>query len=394
MLKMRFIEVDEPNTLDQVLSDAKLSKSKLESWRQSSSQYILKTDLLEKGMADYLIKEMIALGGKGTLYHQNGRQTKVLLMGNLDLYHQLIGRLVDQKVKGNGISDFLQKQMNDLSKSVSYELDCRCKKLDLSKRTHVMGILNATPDSFYDGGRYYSHDRAVQRIFEMEAEGADLVDIGGESTRPGSETVNIDEEMNRVIPIIEQIKGKITIPISIDTRKSEVAEAAIVSGAHMVNDVSGLRYDPKMVSVIEKYRVPVVIMHMKGLPKDMQVNPKYLDLIGEIYEQLEQCVQIALKNGISKEKIIIDPGIGFGKEWADNFVLLRRLREFKSLGYPMLIGVSRKSFIGRLLNLNEKERLMGTAAAVAVSSLKGVEMVRVHDVKEMVQVVRIVDQLR
>ncbi|MBN2028787.1 dihydropteroate synthase [bacterium] len=301
---------------------------------------------------------------------------------------------MDQKVGENGFADLLQKQLINLSKCLPYELDCGCRKLELSKRTHVMGILNATPDSFYDGGRYYTHDRAVHRIFEMETEGADLIDIGGESTRPGSEAVDIDEEINRVVPIIERIKNKITIPISIDTRKSEVAEAAIVSGAHLVNDVSGLRYDAKMASVIEKYRVPVVIMHMKGLPIDMQADPQYADLTGEIYQYLEENIQIALRNGISKEKIMIDPGIGFGKMWDDNFVLLRRLREFKSLGYPMLIGVSRKSFIGRLLNLNEEERLMGTAAAVAVSSLKGVEIVRVHDVKEMVQVVRIVDQLR
>ncbi len=391
---IRFIEVNEPDTLVQVLSDAELSKSETESWHRSSSQFILKTDFFENEMATFLIKEMIALGGKGISFHQNGHQSKVLLLGNLDQYHQFIDRLIDQRVEGDEFLDLLQRQLMNLSKPMSHKLDFIFRKLDLSKRTHVMGILNVTPDSFYDGGYYYSHDRAVQRVFEMEAEGADLIDIGGESTRPGSDALDAGEEIDRVIPIIEQIRDKIAIPISIDTRKSEVAEAAISSGAHMVNDVSGLRYDPKMVSVIEKYRVPIVIMHMKGQPKDMQVNPNYTDLIGEIHQQLKQNIQIALRNGISKEKIIIDPGIGFGKKWDDNFVLLKRIKEFRSLGYPMLIGVSRKSFIGKLLNLREKERMMGTAAAVAVSSLKGVEIVRVHDVKEMVQIVRVVDQLR
>lgn len=281
-----------------------------------------------------------------------------------------------------------------LTKPSLFDLDCGCKTLHLSERTHVMGVLNVTPDSFFDGGRYFDGDCALKRALEMVEEGADLIDVGGESTRPGADEVNASEEIKRVIPIIEKLQGKISVPISIDTRKSEVAEAAIQAGAHIVNDISSLQFDPRMVSVVVKFGVPVVVMHMTGSPKDMQKNPKYDDLIGEIYDYLDHRIQMASEAGIPREKIIVDPGIGFGKKWADNFIILRRLREFRELGCPLLIGVSRKSFIGWALDLPEDERLMGTAAAVAASVLKGVHIVRVHDVKEMVQVVRIVDCIK
>lgn len=274
------------------------------------------------------------------------------------------------------------------------ELDCRGKKLYLSERTHVMGILNVTPDSFFDGLCYFDCKRAVKRAFEMVEEGADIIDVGGESTRPGADSVNVAVEMERVIPVIERLSEKIPVPISIDTRKSEVAEAAIRAGAHIINDISGLRFDPSMASVAARFNVPVVIMHIKGDPKSMQRDTKYRDLIGEIYNYLKEGIQIATKAGISKQKIIVDPGIGFGKKWKDNFIILKRLKEFQSLGCPLLIGVSRKSFIGRALDLPEKDRIMGTAAAVTASVLRGVNIVRVHDVKEMVQVVRIADLIK
>ncbi len=283
---------------------------------------------------------------------------------------------------------------NESLEPVSFVLDCGSKKLYLSERTHVMGVLNVTPDSFFDGGRYFDPDRAFERALEIEEEGADLIDIGGESTRPGSDPVEISEEMRRVIPLIEKLNGKISIPISIDTKKSEVAEAALQAGASIVNDVSGLRSDPEMISVVAKHKVPVVIMHMKGTPKNMQNNPSYEDLIGEIYDYLTGTIQMAVKGGIPKEKIIVDPGMGFGKKWEDNFVILGRLKTFQSLMCPILVGVSRKSFIGWALGLPEEKRLMGTAGAVAASVMNGAHIVRVHDVKEMVQVVRIVDRIK
>ncbi|MFH1942326.1 MAG: dihydropteroate synthase [bacterium] len=275
-----------------------------------------------------------------------------------------------------------------------FNLDCGSRTLRLSERTHVMGILNVTPDSFYDGGRYFNCDRAVERALEIAAEGADLIDIGGESTRPGAEPLDVREEMKRVIPVIEGLQGKISIPISIDTRKSQVAEAAFKAGASLVNDISALRDDPNMASVVAKYRVPVVLMHMKGTPRDMQKNPEYDDLMGEIYLFLEMSVRRAVKMGIQREKIIVDPGIGFGKKWEDNFVILKRMQEFLRLDCPLMVGVSRKSFIGLALEVSEDERLMGTAGAVATCVMQGAHIVRVHDVKEMVQVVRIADRIK
>jgi len=287
-----------------------------------------------------------------------------------------------------------ERDVEGMKKKTPFLLDCGFKKLDLSERTHVMGILNVTPDSFYDGGQYFDSSRAVERVYQMVEEGADLIDIGGESTRPGADPLSTSEEMQRVLPVIEKLQGKISVPVSIDTRKSEVAEAALQAGAHLVNDISGLRFDPKMASTVARYRVPVVLMHIKGSPKDMQKKPEYKDLIGEIYDYLNQSIRKALDAGIPKENIVVDPGIGFGKKWEDNCTILKHLNKFQRLGCPLLIGVSRKSFIGWALGLPEEDRLIGTAAAVAISILRGANIVRVHDVKEMVQVARIADKIK
>jgi len=228
----------------------------------------------------------------------------------------------------------------------------------------------------------------------LESEGADIIDIGGESSRPGADPVDIEEELHRTIPVIERLIGRISIPVSIDTRKSEVAEKAIHEGARIVNDISGLRHDPNMAPLIAKLNVPVVIMHMKGTPKNMQKNPAYTDLIEEIQSALKASAQIGIDAGISKTHIIVDPGIGFGKTWEDNFVILRNLEEFKKLGFPLLMGVSRKSFIGKALNIEVNERLAGSLAVALYLVKQGVEFIRVHDVKEMAQVVKIIDQIR
>ena len=267
-----------------------------------------------------------------------------------------------------------------------------------------MGILNLTPDSFSDGGLYYDKKTAFLRARQIEEDGADILDIGGESTRPGSESVKAEDEIDRVIPLIRKLNKTIRIPISIDTSKSEVARLALEYGAFMVNDVTGLRGDSSMASVAARYKVPVVIMHMKGLPRTMQINPRYRNLIPEIISNLKEGIRIARSAGIEKDKIIIDPGIGFGKRTRHNLQILDRLSEFKKLGYALLIGTSRKSFIGNILDqfrdksltgldLPVDMRLMGTAATVAVAIYNGADIIRVHDVKEMVQVARMVDAI-
>jgi dihydropteroate synthase len=227
----------------------------------------------------------------------------------------------------------------------------------------------------------------------MEKEGADIIDIGGESTRPNAKFVKEEEEIRRVIPVIKNLNRKIKIPISIDTRKSKVAREAIEHGASMVNDISGLNWDSKMIKVIRDYKVPVVIMHIKGTPQTMQKNPKYNDVISEIYDYFLKAIEKALKNGIKKEKIIIDPGIGFGKLLKHNIEILKRLIEFKSLGYPILIGTSRKSFIGQLLNLPVDRRLNGSLASSAVSIMNGADILRVHDVRQTKELAKVIDSI-
>ncbi len=269
------------------------------------------------------------------------------------------------------------------------------RAFDLSQRTHIMGILNVTPDSFSDGGLYFDKDDAVRQALKMEDEGADFIDVGGESTRPGSQAVALDEEVRRVIPVIEAMAGKVKVPISIDTRKSQVAELAIKAGASIVNDISGLRFDKRMAEVAARYGVAVVIMHIKGTPKNMQQNPTYKALIPEIMDYLREGILIAQKAGVADDKIIIDPGIGFGKTIGDNLEILRRLGEFTGFEKPILIGPSRKSFIGKTLgDLPVTERLEGTAAAVAIGIFNGANIIRVHDVKEMVRVARIADAIK
>ncbi|UCE08863.1 MAG: dihydropteroate synthase [bacterium] len=265
--------------------------------------------------------------------------------------------------------------------------------LDLSRRTHIMGILNVTPDSFSDGGEYYQPEQAIERGIQMAEHGADIIDIGAESTRPGAEPISVEEELRRLIPVVEELLKRVDVPISIDTYKSFIAETALKSGAHIINDISGLRFDPQMKHIVAKYQVPVIIMHIKGQPKNMQQNPYYDDLIGEIYDYLAESIRNAEQAGILRNNIVIDPGIGFGKRLEDNYEIIRRLSEFRGLDCPLLIGPSRKSFIGKVLNLSPEQRLEGTLAAVAISIQNGAHIVRVHDVKQVSMACRIADLL-
>jgi len=254
-----------------------------------------------------------------------------------------------------------------------------------------MGILNRTPDSFSDGGNFLDEKKALRHIEQMVKDGADIVDIGGESTRPGAEQVSLKDELDRVIPVIRKAAANIDIPISIDTRKAEVAEAALEAGASIVNDITALQGDKEMRHVVAKHRVPVILMHMKGAPRTMQQSPVYEDLISEIISYLKYSIELAKDAGVPADSIIIDPGIGFGKTTEHNLSIIRNLGRLKSLGRPILIGTSRKSFIGGVLKLDVGRRLMGTAASVAISILNGANIIRVHDVKEMVEVARLAD---
>lgn len=266
---------------------------------------------------------------------------------------------------------------------------------DLSRKTHVMGILNITPDSFSDGGLHFDRSTAIEQGVRMVSDGADIIDIGGESTRPGSEPVSLEEELRRTIPVIEELVKKVAVPVSIDTSKAEVAQQALAAGASIVNDISGLRFDPDMPKIIAHYKVPVVIMHIKGRPREMQQNPQYESLIPEIMDYFRISMRLAKKFGIPEELMILDPGIGFGKTFDHNLEILNNLQQFTLLERPLLVGPSRKAFLGKILgDVPVSDRLEGTAAAVAVSIMKGAHIIRVHDVKEMARIAKTVDAIR
>jgi len=267
-------------------------------------------------------------------------------------------------------------------------------ELDMRARPLVMGILNVTPDSFSDGGQFLSASDAVVQGRRMCAEGADLIDVGGESTRPGSEPVSVEEEKRRVIPVIRELAARISIPISIDTQKAEVAAAGLDAGARIINDVSALRTDPEMAPLAAERRVPVVLMHMQGTPKTMQQHPTYEEVVGDVCEWLRQRVRFAVQSGIGRDRLVVDPGFGFGKTLQHNLELLRRLHELHALGLPVLVGTSRKSMLGRILDVAEGARLYGTLATVACAALSGVHIVRVHDVAPAVQVVKVCEAIR
>jgi len=268
--------------------------------------------------------------------------------------------------------------------------------LDLAGRTLVMGVLNVTPDSFSDGGEFLDLDAAVARAGAMLAEGADLVDIGGESTRPGSDPVEPAEQIRRVVPVIERIRRlHPRAVLSIDARFAEVVAGALDAGADIVNDISALRHDPRMADLVARRGVPVILMHMKGTPKTMLQEARYDDVVQEVLDFLRQRIEAAGRAGIGRDRILIDPGIGFAKQTADNLEILRRLEEFHALGVPVLVGPSRKRFIGEVLGIAEpKDRLHGTLAAVTACALAGVHIVRVHDVAAARQVVQLCHAIR
>ena len=263
--------------------------------------------------------------------------------------------------------------------------------LEFGGRTLVMGVVNVTPDSFSDPGELFDRATARKRAIEMARAGADLIDIGGESTRPKADPVSLGEEIERTVPLIESLAGELEIPISIDTYKAEVARRALDAGASIVNDVSAMRFDAGMASLVAERGAPVILMHMQGEPRNMQENPLYDDVVADISRFLLDRASFAQEAGIDGGRILVDPGIGFGKTLEHNLEIVRRLDEFKSLGFPLLLGTSRKSFIGRVLEMPEDRRVLGTAATVAIAIARGVDMVRVHDVEEMEQVVRMAD---
>ncbi len=337
---------------------------------------ILKQEMLSKG------GEVVLPLKASTLSIEN---TDILMLGTLRQYREVINKL---KAQPFGLKD-LGKQLDKLFESINKKFDTLIlgnTRLPLRKRTLIMGVLNVTPDSFSDGGKFYYREKALVQAEKMVEEGADIIDVGGESTRPGFTPVGEEEELERVIPIIQTLSQKINAPISVDTYKSKVAEEAIKAGAVMVNDIWGLKKDPKMASTISDHNVPVCIMHNRKIAQ-------YEDLMSDIIFDLQESINIALEAGVNQNQIIIDPGIGFAKNVKENLKVMACLEDLKTLGYPILIGTSRKSLIGKTLDLPLNERVEGTAATVAYGITRGVDIVRIHDVLAMSRVAKMTDAM-
>ncbi len=361
-----------------------------------AQHFNIKVKGLSVPSAIILKQQMLSIGGdvavsRGVIDYSL-KTTDVIVMGTIKQIKALHKSLKKQPFSLKKLGDDLLQAIHRW-KNNDYKMKFDRYELDISKGTHIMGILNTTPDSFSDGGRYDEIDSAVCRACQMVDEGAHIIDVGGESSRPGATPVTIEEEIQRVIPIIERISREVNVPISIDTYKAETARRALDAGATMINDISGLRFDKEMINVAANGRVPVVIMHMQGTPGDMQKNPSYDSVVDEVIEFLSDRIDEAVSGGIKEDMIIIDPGQGFGKLPRHNLKLLRYLDEFKTLGCPILIGTSRKSLIGQVLDLPVSERLEGTIATCVASVMNGANICRVHDVKEVARAVKMTDTI-
>ena len=356
--------------------------------------------LLEKQpckIANIIKQEMLSLGGDAAVARGSVAcsipASDVLIMGTVKQIMSLAAKIEKQPFGLNLITGDILQTLKNISLN-EFVLKTSRRKIILGKKTVVMGILNVTPDSFSDGGIFSSHKEAIEYGWRMADQGADIIDIGGESTRPGSASVTVNIELKRVIPVIESLIKKIKIPISIDTKKSRVARHAVDAGAEIINDISALNGDRDMAKTVKESRAAVVLMHMRGKPGNMQKGSlRYDDLMGDITNYLKINCEKAIKAGVEKDRIVIDPGIGFGKTVEDNYRIIKNLSELKTLGMPIMIGTSRKSFIGRITGGELSDRMEGTAATVAAAIMNGGHIIRVHDVAAMKKVAAVTDAI-
>ena len=356
----------------------------------------LKMEEIDPRTANVLKQEMLSLGGDVAVDRRgldcSIKQTDALLMGTQKHFEKLILKL-EQYPNLGALRQSIKEAIKNISRT-HYSIRCRKQKLILGKRTLLMGVLNVTPDSFSDGGAFFDKEKAVSRGLGMVEEGADILDIGGESTRPGSKPVDLEEELHRVIPVIESLEKEVDVPISIDTYKSAVAQRAIEAGAQIINDISGLHFDPNLARVAAREDTPLVLMHIRGTPETMQKDVHYSSLFAEIIRSLKDSIGKAESAGIDPGQMIIDPGIGFGKTNEDNLLILKHLYEFRILGKPILLGTSRKSFIGKILKSEVGDRLEGTLSSIAIGVLNGAHIIRSHDVLEAKKAIAVADAVR
>lgn len=382
-----------------VLGRIKVDPYGIEAMLPKTSHLNIQMDSLPCKMANILKQEMLSLGGDAAVARGavgcTIPETDVLLMGTCKQLRRLQEKLTRQPFTLGELADNLGKLLDHLVLN-EYLWKTSRRDITVGTKTLLMGILNVTPDSFSDGGTYFSPEKALEHGLKMADEGADLIDIGGESSRPGSDPISVEEELRRVIPIIEMLARRLDIPLSVDTTKAAVAREAIRAGAEIINDISAMQMDAAMSSVARETQAGVVLMHMRGLPKTMQAGYEpYQDTVGDVLFALEDGVTKAEEKGIARERLVVDPGIGFGKSVEDNLILLKRLPEFKAIGRPLLVGVSRKSFIGSITEEQDAYgRMEGTAAAVTAAIIGGASLIRVHDVRAMQRVAAVADAIR
>jgi dihydropteroate synthase len=363
---------------------------------EKTLHFNLRVEGIDPRTANLLKQEMLSVGGDAALDRRgldcSTPSTDAILIGTQKQFEKLTSKL-EQYPALQSLGHSLKETLKNISKT-HYTIRCRKRTFKLGKQTLLMGVLNVTPDSFSDGGLFLDREKAIAQGLKMVEEGADLIDIGGESTKPGSKPLGLEEELRRVIPVIEALVKEVDVPISIDTYKSTVAKKAIEAGAKMINDISGLNFDPDLAQVAAKEDVPLVLMHIRGTPETMQKDVHYESLFSEILQYLRESIQRAESAGLDPGQIIIDPGIGFGKTLEDNLLIIKNLQEFRILGKPILLGTSRKTFIGKILHAEVTERLEGTLSSIAIGVLNGAHIIRCHDVLQAKRVIAVADAIR
>ncbi len=394
--RIREIHLDE-NEVEKELERIEVHPVGVSIMKNKGKIRFLKIENVDVRAANILKQEMLSIGGEVALsrdaFYLGKNECRAIVMGTVHHFNKLIPKL---KLQPFGLKDIAEEMEKIVHRTPIKATRIGDTLFEWGERTYIMGIINLTPDSF-SGDGLYSRERFVDNALGyaclLREWGADIIDIGGESTRPGSREVPYEEERRRVMPVLRKLVKDIDCPISVDTSKWEIAKEALHLGASMINDVWGLKKDKEMAKIVAKYNVPVVIMHSidgKGGPPP---EGYYKDVVSDVYFSLKERIEFALENGIKPHNIIVDPGIGFGKGLKENIKILKKLSEFKTLGYPLLVGVSRKSFIGEILNLPPEERVEGTIGAVITSIAKGADIVRVHDVKEIKRAIRVADRI-
>ncbi|MFC1752238.1 dihydropteroate synthase [Thermoproteota archaeon] len=386
------------------MKDIKVDDYGIKIMTPKADSYVVKMDKVSSIAANILKQEMLSIGGDVAISRNSitgrDKHTGCLVIGNLTQLNRLAHKLEKQPFRLGEIGSTLQKSISDYSK-VGSIVKCRNHTLRTGKKTLIMGIINVTSDSFSgDGLLKFGHateqkaivQMVLQKAERMVEEGVDIFDIGAESSRPGAAPISAKDEMMRLVPCVGALTKRFKVPVSVDTHKPQTVRAVLDAGASIINDITGLK-DPKVKRLIASYRAGTIIMHMKGNPRTMQKNPTYTSLISDIISFLKNAIDSALDYGIPERNIIIDPGVGFGKTVSHNLELIRRLKEFKVLGRPILLGASRKSFIGKVLGVDVGERIFGSAAAVALSIKEGADIVRVHDIKQMRDVALLSDAI-